>query len=216
MESDRRVRAVELTPDGEIELAELNQRGDDFAQTVLDPLTESERSRLVESMAEVERLLSLSFARITVEDPAGRDAEWCVSQYFSELAERFDEGFDAAQSIPADAAELRPPHGVFLIARLDGAPVGCGALKVIGEGVGSVKRMWVSTSVRGIGIGRRLLLALEEEGRKLGLETLRLETNKNLSEAHGLYRRNGYVEVDPFNEEAYAHHWFEKRVDGSC
>jgi hypothetical protein len=41
---------------------------------------------------------------------------------------------------------------------------------------------------------------------------LRLETNRALTEAIALYRRSGYVEVDAFNDEAYAHHWFEKRL----
>ncbi|HEX6312549.1 MAG TPA: MarR family transcriptional regulator, partial [Acidimicrobiia bacterium] len=42
----------------------------------------------------------------------------------------------------------------------------------------------------------------------------RLETNRNLTEAIALYRSAGYVEVDAFNDEPYAHHWFEKRLDG--
>ena len=42
---------------------------------------------------------------------------------------------------------------------------------------------------------------------------LHLETNRALTEAIELYRTSGYVEVAPFNEEPYAHHWFEKRLD---
>ena len=41
---------------------------------------------------------------------------------------------------------------------------------------------------------------------------LRLETNRTLAEAISLYRSEGYREVPAFNDEAYAHHWFEKRV----
>ena len=72
--------------------------------------------------------------------------------------------------------------------------------------------MWVAESARGRGLGRRLLLALEEEARTLGLSTLRLETNRALEEAIRLYRSAGYIEVPSFNTDPYAHHWFEKRL----
>jgi ribosomal protein S18 acetylase RimI-like enzyme len=57
-----------------------------------------------------------------------------------------------------------------------------------------------------------MLGALEEEAAQLGFRTVRLETNKALREAIELYRAAGYREVDPFNDEPYAHHWFEKRL----
>ena len=41
---------------------------------------------------------------------------------------------------------------------------------------------------------------------------MRLETNKTLKEAGALYRSAGYDEVEAFNDEPYAHHWFEKRL----
>lgn len=88
--------------------------------------------------------------------------------------------------------------------------MGCGAVKGIEPGVGSIKRMWVSREVRGSGVGRRLLLALEKEAAGLGMELLRLETNQSLHEAQALYRRNGYREVAAFNDDPYADHWFEK------
>jgi GNAT superfamily N-acetyltransferase len=72
--------------------------------------------------------------------------------------------------------------------------------------------MWVATSVRSLGFGRRILVALESEARELGLTTLRLETNRALVEAICLYVSSGYVEVTPFNTEPYADHWFEKHL----
>ena len=41
---------------------------------------------------------------------------------------------------------------------------------------------------------------------------VRLDTNRSLTEAQALYRSAGYVEVPRFNDEPYAHHWFEKRL----
>lgn len=153
-----------------------------------------------------------SAVRITAEAADGADARWCLEQYFGELAARFQTGFDPARSISASADELTPPAGVMVVARRAGQPIGCGALKVKDRHVGEIKRMWVSPDARGLGIGRRLLETLEAQAREFGLDTLRLETNQSLKEAQALYRSCGYREVAPFNDEPYAHHWFEKAL----
>ncbi len=149
---------------------------------------------------------------IAAEDPTTRDARWCIEQYFAELAGRFESGFDPAISIPADPEELAPPSGVLLIARRHGQPVGCGALKFHGDEPAELKRMWVASEARGTGLGRRLLLELEQRARDAGAAAIRLETNRTLGEAIALYRKAGYAEVAAFNDEPYAHHWFEKTL----
>ena len=207
---DERVRTAYLTKAGLAEIEEMNRRSDHAAESILMPLGESQRARLVEAMAEVHRLLQASGIRIERVDPASAPARWCVQQYFAELASRFEEGFDPAQSIPADDADLRPPLGAMLVASVDGEAVACGAVKLIAPRVGSLKRMWVAGSARGLGLGRRMLVALEAEARDLGATTVRLETNRALTEAIRLYRRSGYIEVAPFNADPYADHWFEK------
>ena len=209
---DERVRTAYLTRAGLAEVEEMNRRSDDAAESILTPLGESQRQRLVNAMAEVHRLLQASGVRIERVDPASESARWCVQQYFAELASRFERGFDPAQSIPADDADLRPPLGAFLMASVDGEPVAGGAVKLIAPRVGSLKRMWVTGSARGTGLGRRMLLALEAEARELGVTTLRLETNRALEEAIGLYRCSGYVEVAAFNADPYADFWFEKKL----
>ena len=70
--------------------------------------------------------------------------------------------------------------------------------------------MWVAADVRGLGLGRRLLERLSTEAESRGMLILRLETNRSLAEAKHLYQRAGFVEVEPFNNEPYAHHWFQK------
>ncbi len=157
-------------------------------------------------------MTTVSFA---IEDPTTDDARWCIEQYFAELDARFDAGFDPARSIPADAHELVPPSGALIVARLDGKPIGCGALKFHGDAPAELKRMWVAPRARGLGVGRRLLQELERHARDAGVTIVRLETNHALTEAIALYRRSGYVEVERFNEEPYAHHWFEKRLGPS-
>jgi DNA-binding MarR family transcriptional regulator/predicted N-acetyltransferase YhbS len=210
--SDGRVRRVTLTGKGRREVTELDRRSDAFAKSVLAPLSAAQRDRLIAAMAEVERLMRASAVQIKAEAPDSADARWCLQEYFRELAGRFKTGFDPARSISASAAELTPPAGLFVIARLGGQPLGCGALKVKYRHIGEVKRMWVRADARGLGIGRRLLETLETHARELGLVTLRLETNQTLEEAQALYRQCGYLEVAPFNDEPYAHHWFEKAL----
>lgn len=149
---------------------------------------------------------------ISVVDPAQPAAQHCLREYFAELDRRFDEGFDPANSLPAEQDEMRPPAGLFLIAMLLGEPVGCGALKFHADQPTELKRMWVASSVRGRGVGRRLLSELERRAIEHGGSTIRLETNKTLTEAIALYRSAGYREVAAFNDERYADHWFEKHV----
>ena len=146
-------------------------------------------------------------------EPADSEvARYCLETYYAELAERFSEGFDVALALPTPPEELAPPAGSFLIAWIDGLPVGCGALKTLAPGVGYLKRMWVARSARGLGVGRLLLGALEEEALGLGFRQLRLETNRALKEAQSLYRSAGYSEIAAFNDEPYADHWFEKEL----
>ena len=161
-------------------------------------------------MAGVERPPGSAAVRIAVCDPAHPDARSCLRAYFAELASRFDGGFDPALSISAADRELRPPAGLLVVATLRAGPAGCGALKFHRDAPAEIKRMWVAPAARGLGLGRRILAELEARAAAHGVRTLRLETNRALDEAIGLYRSAGYREVAAFNDEPYAHHWFEK------
>ena len=160
----------------------------------------------------MERLPTASAIEIGVRDPQDPAARACLRAYEEELARRFDGGFDPARSISAADREMTPPAGLFLVAMLHGEPAGCGALKFHPGAPAEVKRMWVSPSVRGLGLGRRLLASLEAQAAGHGARVLRLETNGALTEAVALYRSAGYGEVPAFSDEPYAHHWFEKVV----
>jgi DNA-binding MarR family transcriptional regulator/GNAT superfamily N-acetyltransferase len=209
---DRRVRRVRLTAAGLAERDELDRRSDDVAARILEPLGAGQRAQLIAAMGEVERLLQASAVRVAVEDPRSADARWCLEQYFTELDARFEAGFDASLSISADAHELTPPSGALLIARVHTRPVGCGAVKFHPGAPAELKRMWVAPKTRGIGLGHRILGELERLAREGGAQVVRLETNRALKEAIALYRGRGFREVAAFNDEPYAHHWFEKRL----
>lgn len=209
--ADGRVRTARLTPSGVAERAELDRRADEVARRILRPLSGEQRTRLVAAMAEVERLLTASAVEVMVADPGQPAARACMNAYFAELSQRFDDGFDPALSTQVDDEELRQPSGLLLLATLRGEPVGIGGLRFSG-GIADVKRMWVAPLARGIGLGRRILTELERRAAERGVRLLRLETNRTLTEAIGLYKSAGFKEVGAFNDEAYAQHWFEKNL----
>lgn len=152
---------------------------------------------------------------IAVEPPGSPDARACVAAYVGELGRRFEGGFDPGNGNPTpDDDALTPPAGCFLVARLDGRAVGCGALRRLSPGVGEIKRMWVAPEARGLGLSRRLLAALEDEARALNFERVRLDTNRALTEAQALYGSAGYRAIERFNDNPYADLWFEKGLEG--
>lgn len=209
--ADRRRRRASLTDAGRVEWDAYDAMSDDLARSMLEPLGASQRQRLVDAMAEVERLLRAAEVSIAVEPVASDDALVCLRAYFRELDERFETGFDIGDD--AEPAKLERALDRLLMARLDGRPVGCGALKALDRDTGEIKRMWVAPEARGLGVARRLLAALEAEARRAGLSRIRLDTNRALTEAQALYRKSGYREVARYNDNPYAHLWFEKELD---
>ncbi len=162
---------------------------------VLDSLGEDEQRELTAAMRTVERLLTAGTVEVREVDPEHPDARRCLAAYVAELNARSDVPFDPATGSTAEPHEVRPPHGVFLVVYLRGTAVACGALKHHEGGVSDVKRMWVHDAARGKGIGRRLLEELERRAVEHGDTAVRLETSRHLTEAIGLYRSTGYVEV---------------------
>ena len=210
--TDRRVRTVRLTDAGRAERAVLDRESDALAESLLAPLGDGQRERLVEAMAVVERLLTAGLVAVAVEDPRSAAARFCLDAYAAELDATFEGGFDTARSRPVDPAALTPPRGLLLVARLHAEPIACGALKLPPGEPAEIKRLWVAPAARRLGVARRVLAELEARARQAGAEVVRLDTNRALRAATTLYRSAGYIEVPAFNDEPYAHHWFEKRL----
>jgi GNAT superfamily N-acetyltransferase len=96
---------------------------------------------------------------------------------------------------PPSASDI----SVVLVARDDdGTALGCGALRVLGDGVAEVKRMYVAPAARGRGVAKAVLAGLEEAARERGWTTLRLETGPRQPEAIGLYSQAGYRPIEAF------------------
>jgi DNA-binding MarR family transcriptional regulator/GNAT superfamily N-acetyltransferase len=208
---DARVRYVTLTPAGRREVAVLDRLSDEAAQSLLEGLDAKRQAVLTEAMGTVERLLLAGAVGLEVVDPASPAARECLEAYFAEIDRRFENGFDEGRSLPTEPELMRPPRGYFVVATLNGEPVGCGGIKCHADW-GEIKRMWVRESSRGLGIAKRMLGRLESLARKRRLAVVRLETNRSLVEARAMYLSSGYREIPPYNNEPYAHHWFEKNL----
>jgi DNA-binding MarR family transcriptional regulator/ribosomal protein S18 acetylase RimI-like enzyme len=206
---DGRLRVAELTPAGEAELAEQDRRANGVAEGLLGTLAEGQRRELVAPLGVAQRLLRLAAVSVQVVDPVSADARACLAAYVAELRERFPEGFDEADLV--QPTEVLGDAGVFLVAYEDGRPVGCGGLRALEPGAGEIRHVWVAAGTRGLGVGRRVLTALEREAAARGFEVVRLSTHRALTEAFQLYRSTGYTEIPPYGQEPHAHYWFEKR-----
>lgn len=150
--------------------------------------------------------------QIAAEDPASPVAVALLAAYRAELDERFPGGFQPPPAWAAAAASLVPPQGTLLVLRAGGEPLGLGAVRVLAPGVGELKHMWLSPRLRGHGLGRRLLGALEDAARGLGCSVVRLDTDAVLGEAVALYESVGYRRTQRYNENHAACAIFMERA----
>jgi DNA-binding MarR family transcriptional regulator/GNAT superfamily N-acetyltransferase len=211
-ETDMRTRVARLTAAGRRERSLLDDRSDKLAESLLAPLSAPQRERLLAAMRDIERLLTAPGVEIKPVDPEHPDAQYCLSEYVSELNRRSTRGFDPSVGATALPHEVRPPAGQFFVAYLHDEPIGCGAVKLHGDAPAEIKRMWIAPRARGLGLGRRLLEALETCALAGGAQLARIETSSVLPEALSLYRSAGWIEVPRFNDEPFADHWLEKRL----
>ncbi len=218
--SDGRRRRAVLTEAGREEWTELDTRSQTLAERLVAPLDGKYRDRLAGALDTAERLLSAAAITIESVDPLDDAAVEALGRYFDELDHRFQSGFDAGDSITADADHYRSPNGAFLLAVLPRADerhngpetAACGAIHRLVEDTAEIKRMWVNPQWRGVGLGRRMLAELEDVGRTLGCDRVRLDTNSALTEAIQMYQTAGYTPIDRYNDNPFAKCWFEKQV----
>ena len=122
----------------------------------------------------------------------------------AELEERYPE--EGANFFRLDADEVGEGRGAFFIAYLEGLAVGCGAVRRTGDAIAEIKRMYVSPSARGRGVGRLMLSTLEEEARRLGARRLLLETGPRQREALALYQNAGFTRIPLYGEYVHTPH----------
>lgn len=207
---DSRLRVAELTPAGRAEVTEQNRRADSLAEGLLGGLDERQRGELTAAVAATERLLRLAGITVASVDGASPDARGCLAAYAADIDERFPEGFDPAALVRPD--EVSGNSGAFLVAYEEGRPVGCGALRRLGPGVGEIRHVWVRPEARRLGLARRILDGLERAAAGRGYGVVRLDTHAVLTEAQAMYRACGYTEIPRYDDNVYAAHWFQKRL----
>ena len=209
--ADRRVRTARLTPAGLAERRELDRRSDELARSVLEPLPEAQRERLVGAMREVERLLTAALVEIRQVDPAHPDARHCLRSYFAELERRSGRAASTrrparppsrTRSGPRRAPPGRLPRGRrrSAAARSSTSP----AAPPTSSACGWRSRPAASGSVAGSWPSWRRApprAATAPSGWRPAASSPRRSP---------CTRSAGYVEVPAFNDEPFADHWFEK------
>ena len=135
----------------------------------------------------------------------------CVKKSLTEVADLFREYADrlavdlCSDNIEREVEELPglygPPEGCLLLARRDGKPVGCVALRRFDDDKCEMKRLFVRPAFVGLGIGRALASKIIDEARRLGYRKMRLDSVADrMKEAVSLYRSLGFHEIQPFGD----------------
>jgi GNAT superfamily N-acetyltransferase len=153
--------------------------------------------------------MRLSFRPVSLEDDP---AAALASAMRAEMAALYDQlDIDAPDMPKAGPRELGPPGGTFLVGfDSTGRPLCCGGLKRLSDDACEIKRMYVIPAVRGRGVGRHLLMALESVASEFGYRVARLDTGPLQPDAERLYRRAGYRPIDYFNANPIASFFGEK------
>ena len=204
---NRRNRIVEVTARGRTLLATLDRRADARVAAMIAGLAARDRRGLVEAVDQARRLLLRVVLRI--ERRADHDADVRAAQaaYLAEIARRFGRPLD-----PWNQGPLTPARSLLVVD--EGRPVGCGVLRDLAPGVGEIKRMWLHPDARGLGLGTRLLAALESAARYAGHHAVRLDTNESLREAIALYESAGYRRIARYNDNPDATRFYAKSLRG--
>ena len=130
-------------------------------------------------------------------DPHGLDAQRLLVELTDEITAMYaDLGYDGSGGFAL--SDVERPRAVFVVAYLDGTPVGCGALRPYDDGIAEVKRMYTVPAYRGQGVAAAVLAALEGHARRFGYPVVRLETGDRQPGAIRLYERSGYRHIPPF------------------
>jgi putative acetyltransferase len=140
-------------------------------------------------------MATVDIRRSTLASP---DGARLIAALNTELTAAFPE--PGATHFSITGAQVEAGEGAFVVAYLDGVAVGCGAMRRYGEATAELKRMYVDRSVRGRGVGRALVVALEHEARRIGLTKVVLETGTRLAPAIKLYEAMGYTRIPLYGE----------------
>ncbi|MET0297023.1 MAG: GNAT family N-acetyltransferase [Microbacterium sp.] len=149
-----------------------------------------------------------------VDDP---EAHELLAEYFASREIGFAHQNVVYTTTFPDPAVFVPPAGVFVVVDDDeGMPVGCGGIRLIPDGPAGrryeIKHLFLRPETRGRGWGRLLIADLERRARELGAEELVLDTHHSLAAAGALYASEGFIEIEPYNDNPNASRWYAKTL----
>jgi GNAT superfamily N-acetyltransferase len=145
------------------------------------------------------RVLMTTIARIitaAAEDVRSSDATQLLSELTAELAALYETTDGSAGFSPE---QIEVPRAAFIIARVDGLAVGCGALRPIDATTVEVKRMYTRPGHRRAGVAQAILAEMDRLALELGYTSIKLQTGPRQPEAAALYERVGYYRVPRFS-----------------
>lgn len=130
------------------------------------------------------------------EDVRNPDSQLLIEQLSKELAELYEASDGSAGFKPED---VEVPRAAFVVARIDGQPVGCGAIRPLSEHSVEVKRMYTAPGYRNKGVAKAILAELEQLAIQFGYTEIKLQTGPKQPEAIALYERVGYYRIPRFS-----------------
>jgi len=145
-------------------------------------------------------------------DPSDPESLRLVRAMEEEIESLYETRTGSIHDIGASPSEMTAPNGGFIIIRADGRGVAGGGLKRLDATTCEIKRMFVDPSMRGRGVSRVLLEAIEARARELGYARARLDTGDKQPAAKHLYENAGYAEIPDYNGNQLARHWYEKAL----
>ena len=160
-------------------------------------MTDSETDGHANRRTNMEHSRAAEDVQFDLENLSSPVAQRLIGALNDELTLRYPE--EGANHFRLDPDEVAPGKGVFLVGRLNGEPIACGAVRCEGTQA-EIKRMYVAPRLRGCGVARKLLAILEAEAVRLGACRLVLETGERQPESLALYERAGFVRIERFGE----------------
>ncbi|MDT5161392.1 MAG: hypothetical protein QOC90_1702 [Mycobacterium sp.] len=200
--ADGRRQVVRLTEKGRRAFDELDRRQARAIDTLLAPLDDGQRTRLVAAMGQIRRVLSDQTPRadVVLRPPQPGDLGWVVERHGARYAAEFgwDATFEALVArIVAEFAERRDARReAAWIAELDGERVGCvfciASNNPEAEHTAHLRLLLFEPSARGAGVGSRLVDECLRFARRSGYRRITLWTNDVLLDARRTYQRAGF------------------------
>ncbi|MFQ2258027.1 bifunctional helix-turn-helix transcriptional regulator/GNAT family N-acetyltransferase [Aeromonas dhakensis] len=200
--SDGRSKEARLTIAGQAQLLDLHQEMDSAMEETLAQLTLTEREQLWEGLRLYRSALSRARRqqgyRIRPITPADNPAIAAVVRAVSaEYGLTTDKGYGVADPNLDFLHEtyLGERSRYWVIEGPDGSILGGGGIAPLAGEEGQVcelQKMYFMPSLRGLGLGRRLVLQALDEARVLGYQRCYLETTAVLREATALYESLGF------------------------